>query len=246
MPSLPATASHSARRAAYSLPASVRGSPQCTTSTARSGAIGTGSIASDRQSMRSACPARPNSAASWSIRPPGTPVASTSAASASRAASTPSSGSPPRSASGERERHRRARSSTTDRPDRYRRRNVELGAGRSMRPACASTRAAAGDERCPTPGRRRGGRRARSPPRRRHRASSRSGPGSPRAAAGAASIDALAVDRHRKARSRRCSRCGRPSGSRALAPGSGSPGEGCGGRAGSDFNRGPRSSILVA
>ena len=42
IPSRRATASHSARRAAYALSASVRGSPQCTTTTATSGAIGTG------------------------------------------------------------------------------------------------------------------------------------------------------------------------------------------------------------
>ena len=63
-PSRAAAASHSARRAAYSLPASVRGRPECTTTTASSAGSAMVCTSSVRQSMRSACPARPNSAAS--------------------------------------------------------------------------------------------------------------------------------------------------------------------------------------
>ena len=66
----------------------MRGTPQCTTSTAIDGGIAIGATVVARQSMSSACPACPNSEASWSISPPGTPVAAVSAADATRAAST--------------------------------------------------------------------------------------------------------------------------------------------------------------
>ncbi len=94
MPRRDAIASHSARRAAYAVPASVRGTPEWTTSTATPGAMGTGVVALLRQSTSSAWPARPNNDASWSIRPPGTPVAATSAARARRAVSSGSSATP--------------------------------------------------------------------------------------------------------------------------------------------------------
>ncbi len=42
MPSSAAMASHSARRDAYAEPTSVRGTPQCTTTTATPGGIATG------------------------------------------------------------------------------------------------------------------------------------------------------------------------------------------------------------
>ena len=57
--SLPATASHSARRSAYALPASARGSPEWTTRTARFPGRATGSTTWLRQSMSSAQPRRP-------------------------------------------------------------------------------------------------------------------------------------------------------------------------------------------
>ena len=93
----------------------------------------------DRQSMSSACPARPNSAASWSIRPPGTPVASTSASSARRAASGDSSGSPPRSASASTSATASAELDDSPEPDGHRRRDAELGARRRMRRVPTST-----------------------------------------------------------------------------------------------------------
>ncbi len=55
-----------------------------------------GVTVASRQSINSAWPACPNSDASWSMSPPGTPVANVSAAEAARATSARSSGSPPR------------------------------------------------------------------------------------------------------------------------------------------------------
>ena len=76
----------------------MRGTPEWTTTTAIPGGIATGVTDRSRQSIRRACPARPKSEASWSISPPGTPVAAISAADANRAASTPATGAPARSA----------------------------------------------------------------------------------------------------------------------------------------------------
>src|SRR5438445_819056 len=75
-------ASHSARREAYSEPTGVRGTPQWTTRTATPDGSATGETALVRQSTSNAWPARPKSDASWSMRPPGTPVAAVSAADA--------------------------------------------------------------------------------------------------------------------------------------------------------------------
>ena len=169
-------------------------------------------IAKIRQSISSAWPARPCSAVSWSMSPPGTPVASTSAASARRAASIGSTASPPRSA--------RASTSATA--------NAELddkpepagtvdetsrsapGIRRAPRPrGCAPRRR----RTCPTPARPHAGRRCRRPRRPRPR-----GAGATRARR---SRRRRATPRPRTpgrsppaGRIRRCSQCGRPSGSR--------------------------------
>ena len=199
-----------------------------------------------RQSMSSACPARPNNAASWSIRPPGTPVASTSAASARRAASSTNERELAEVGEREGQRHRQRRARRQARTRAAPTTKCRARRRRSMRPAPASTRTAPATK--PAPRRARRARGSSCP-----LAATTTSPASSRErariappCAGRRGDDALEADRHREARSRRCSRCGRPSGSPGRAPGTGSPGEGYEGRAGSDFCRGPGWSILVA
>ena len=70
----------------------MRGSPLCTALIASPGGSGTGSTVFALQSRRSAASASPNTEASWSMSPTGTPVAATSTARAVVASACPVGG----------------------------------------------------------------------------------------------------------------------------------------------------------
>ena len=129
IPSTAAAASHSARRAAYVGADERAGHARVhddDRDPRRDRDRGDGR---SRQSIRSACPARPKSEASWSISPPGTPVAAISAADANRAASTPATGVPASVGQGQGQRHRQRRARRQPRSDGDGRADRELGGG---------------------------------------------------------------------------------------------------------------------